>query len=369
MKKMTIQDKFGVIEDPRHQSYVKYDLSDILVLVMCAVLCGLDQLGDIVTYAQNKAPFFEQYFGIHQIPSKPTFSRVLSLLDPEKTGEVILKIMRENFDTLGPVLAVDGKAIRSTTEKGNPHSALQLLSAYLTESGVTLGQKAIHDKTNEIPVFQELLNTLNVQGKIITADAMHCQKETCAKIIEKGGHYIFGLKENQKTLYKDVKLFIESKINQGEIETHSSTNYGHGRYEKRDCYKVTTLDWLTSHSDWAGLRTVFAVKRTVKTKHKETEEISFYISSCDETPENLSKIVREHWKIESLHWMLDVVFSEDTCQLQSDNGNEVLNLFRKLALLTHRSYLNAHSKKISVKQNLLQCLVNDKELLNLLQSL
>lgn len=195
---MTIQDKFAVIEDPRHQSYVKHSLSDVLIIVMCAVLCGLDQLCDMVTYAESKSDFFNRHFGISQIPSKPTFSRVLSMIEAEKIGEVIFAIMQDNFVSDGEILAVDGKAIRSTSEKNEPHSALQLLTVYLTESGVTIGQKAIHDKTNEIPVFQELLEVLDVSGKTLTADAMHCQKETCSKILEAKGDYVFGLKENQK---------------------------------------------------------------------------------------------------------------------------------------------------------------------------
>ncbi|GFH43484.1 ISAs1 family transposase [Lactococcus hodotermopsidis] len=359
---MTIKEKFTVIEDLRDQSYVAYPLCDVLIIVMCGVLCGLDQLCDIVTYAENKAVFLKKTFNIEKIPSKATFSRILNMVDSEKIGEVIFEIMRENFEAIGDIIAVDGKAIRSTSQKGKPHSALQILSAYLTESGITLGQRSIHEKTNEIPVFQEMLEMLDVKGKTITADALHCQKKTCEKIIQKGGDYVFGLKENQGNLYDDVKLFIESENCQEDIETFSTLEKSHGRFEKRECYLVKDITWLVEGEKWAGITCVFAVKRTIETKHKTTQETCFYISSLETSPENLLTIVREHWKIESLHWMLDVVFSEDACQLKSDNAQKVLDVFRKLGILAHRTYLKKKNKKKSVKQNLLQCLLNERVL-------
>ena len=159
-----------------------------------------------MVYIRNKSEFFSKNFGIQDIPSKPTVSRILRMIDGQQVAEIIIQIMREQIGESGDVIAVDGKAIRSTAKEGKVHSALQIITAYLTESGVVLGQEKIHEKTNEIPTFQEMLSYLNISGKIVTADAMHCQKETCQKIIVRGGDYLFGLKENQKTLHDDVKL-------------------------------------------------------------------------------------------------------------------------------------------------------------------
>ena len=176
-----IHEKFSVIKDLRHPSYVEHKLSNVLIIVMLAVLCGLDKPGDLVLFAENRTELLKNHFGIDDIPSKSTFRRVLDMIDGEKVGQLIVEIMCENFDALGNVIAVDGKAICSTSEAGKPHSALQILTAYLTESGVVLGQKSIHEKTNEIPVFQEMLDFLDVEGKTITADAMHCQKKPARK--------------------------------------------------------------------------------------------------------------------------------------------------------------------------------------------
>ncbi len=144
-----IKEKFLLIQDTRHQSYVEHKLSDILVITMCAVLCGIDSLGGIISYAENKKEFLLNKFGIKKIPSKATLSRILNMVDAGKIAEIITGIMKESMEDTGNVVAVDGKAIRSTAEKGKPHSALQILTAYCTESSVVPGQEAIHKKTNE----------------------------------------------------------------------------------------------------------------------------------------------------------------------------------------------------------------------------
>jgi predicted transposase YbfD/YdcC len=362
--------KFEVIEDHRHQGYIEHKLCDVLTIVMCAVLCGFDQLADIVMYAENKAGVFLSAFGIDRIPSKPTFSRILNAIDGEKVGAVILEIMRESYECIGNIIAVDGKAIRSAGEKGRVHSALQILTAFLTEGGITLGQKTIHEKTNEIPVFQDMLEILDVAGKTITADAMHCQKETCKKIIGRGGNYVFGLKENQKTLYEDIKLFIDNPPSGDNIEIFNApAEKGHGRIEKRRCFKVPDISWIECRDEWAGLETVFAVERIIENKHKTTRETNYYITSLDTSPAQLLKITREHWKIESLHWMLDVVFSEDECRLQSEESNKTLNSFRKLAILVHRTYVKKNHLKISAKQSMIKAVLNEEYFLALIGNL
>lgn len=142
-----IRARMSAIEDPRHQSYVKYPLADIVIIIMCSVLCGLDTLGDLVIYAKSKSAFFVKELGIEQIPSKATFGRVLSVVDGKEIGDAIVDLLRTRFGSAGNVVAVDGKAICSTSKPGNPHSALQILSAYVTDSGVVLAQEAIHEPT------------------------------------------------------------------------------------------------------------------------------------------------------------------------------------------------------------------------------
>ena len=361
-----MQEYFAVIEDLRYQGFVKHKLSDILTIVVCAVLCGMDRLCDIMAYAENKKEFFQTYFGIEKIPSKPTISRTLAVVDGQKVAECIMAMMQDAVGLKGNLIAVDGKAIRSTSQNGKPHSALQIITAYLTENGVVLGQEKIHEKTNEIPVFQEMMSYLNIKGKTVTADAMHCQRNTCSMILDKGGDYLFGLKENQKTLHDDVELYFKDCPDSNKVDQCTTIEKNGGRVEKRICKKISDVRWLQERHDWPGLRTFFSVERIVTKGSKTTSEISYYITSADANAKQLLAFSREHWGIESMHWSLDVVFSEDRSRFISDNAHLCLNAFRKYALAVHKKYLATHPKKCSVKRHLTDCLLNDRLLLDLI---
>ena len=365
-----IRERLSMVPDYRHPSYIGHKLCDILIIVMMAVMCGLDQLNDIVVFARERKDFFAKHFDISKIPSEPTFSRVLNMIQAEAVTEVMIAIMKEQAQELGNIIAFDGKAIRSTSEKGKPHSALQILTAYMVDNGLVLAQEAIHEKTKEIPVLRNMLDYVDVRGRIVTADAMHCQRDTCEKIVDSkhGGDYLLGLKENQKTLRDDVELFLNDTINQEGIETYQEIEKNGGRIERRICQKTSDVAWLSDHA-WPGLKTVFSVRRIFTSKTGTTDETGYYLTSIETTAAELLHISRAHWKIESMHWMLDEDFSEDECRLLSDNGQKTLNAFRKLALLIHRNYMALQPKKRSIKSNLLRCLVSEHALLELLRSL
>ena len=366
-----IREKLSQIEDTRHASYVEHKLVDVLIMVMGAVASGVTELADMMVYFANKTDFYREHFGIEKYPSKPTLSRILNMVSGDEVGQIIAQIMCENAENIGEIIAVDGKAIRSTGKKDKAHSFLQIITAYATESGVTLSQSAIshEDKTNEIPVFQSMLDCLNVEGKTITADAMHCQKDTCAKIMKKGGNYIFGLKSNQGNLSDDVKLFFDDPINDADMMTFQTLEKNGGRIEKRLCRATSNVCWLPDLPLWSGLQTIFSVTRTITARGKTTEETGYYIASVSCDPENLLAASRSHWKIESMHWMLDVIWNEDTSGILSENGNKTINSFRKLALLAHKRYISSLVKKPSVKGNVLSALLNDSVFLRVVKCL
>ena len=346
---------------------VKYPLSDILIIVMCAVLCGLDTLGDLVIYAKSKAEFLSKEFGIEAIPSKATFARVLSCVSGKEIGDAVLDILRMRFGTAGEVIAVDGKAICSTAKAGNPHSALQILSAYVTENGVVLAQESIHEKTNEIPVLQEMLTYLDVEGKLVTADAMHCQRETCRRVIQRKGDYLFGLKENQLSLLEDVRLFFDT-ADEKDIDRFQTAEKNAGRIEKRTCRKIKDISWLKEHK-WPGLQSVFSITRVVETRGRHSQETSYYISSRSACPKQLMEFAREHWKIESMHWVLDVTFSEDDCRFLTENAHRSMNALRKFALAVHKNFLDAHHKSSSIKAHMLSAILDEVIFLSILRFL
>lgn len=206
----------------------------------------LDTLGDLVIYANGKKDFLAKALGIEAIPSKATFARVLSCVNGKELGDAVLDVLRMRFGTAGEVIAVDGKAIWSTAKAGSPHSALQILGAHVTENGMVPAQESIHEKTNEIPVFQGMLTYLDIEGKIVTADAMHCQREPCRRVIQRKGDYLLGLKENQPALLEDVRLFFDH-ADEKDIDRFQTVEKNAGCIEKRTCRKIKDIYWLKEH--------------------------------------------------------------------------------------------------------------------------
>jgi predicted transposase YbfD/YdcC len=198
---------------------------------------------------------------------------------------------------------------------------------------------------------------------------MHCQKDTCEKIVNKGGNYAFGVKGNQSGLFEDIKLFLTDPVNLEDTKTFETIEKNGGRIEKRICVSSDHVEWLPDLPLWSGLRTIFSITRITTTKEKTTEETGFYISSLPNEPENLLSVVRSHWKIESMHWSLDVIWHEDGCGILSDNGHKTLNAFRKLALFGHKNYVARLTKKCSVKSNVLSALLDDEVAFGVMLSL
>ena len=358
------------IRDDRCACDVKIPLSDILILTMCALLSGQDSVEDIALYAETNEDWLRDRFCIERIPSETTLRRVLKLVSPVELGQATLSLMRESIGGSGDILAIDGKAIRSTEKMAHLKRGLRILSAYDTQTSMTLGQLEVGEKTNEIPVMLELLPLLEIQGRIITADALHCQKKTCEAIVKGGGDYVLQVKKNQPELYEVISSYMGEEIESqsGVLEKAESEGTSHGRHEERCCY-ITRVDWADGLREWAGLNLFIAVDRRVTKKGVESFERAYYISSLLGTAEHILQIVREHWKIESMHWMLDVSFHEDACRVQDAVLQMNLNLLRKMALTLHKNYLEMLEKagaklkeRRSVKQSMKRCCMNHRVL-------
>lgn len=354
---------FSVIEDTRCQCDVKHKLSDVLILLMCAVLCGIDTLSEIVEYGEQKRTMLATKFGIDKIPSEATLCRILNMVDANILSVCIVNIMKEFIGVTGDIIAIDGKAICSTETMKCYERGLRIVTAYITQSGVCIGQLAVDTKTNEIPCVRELLELIDIQDKIVTADAQHCQKDTVAKIIEKRGNYCICVKGNQQNFYEDIKLYCNDMISgRFPCETARTSEKNRDRHEVRECFVMKDISWLSQKENWAGLASVFAIRRTTLKNNIKSEETSYYISSLQVIPERYLEIVREHWKIESLHWQLDVVFGEDACRILSENGQKSMNVIRKVALAVHKKYKEQTQHKKSLKKQMFSCLLNDDEL-------
>lgn len=361
---------FGIIDDPRCEVNVIHSLVDILKLVMVAVLCGMDELNKIIDYGNNKKEFLEKEFGITSIPSKSTLTRVIALIKPKMLSLSVVCILKNLIKNKETQIMLDGKAIKSTDAIKTIETMMNIVTAY-TNTGISLGQIVVDSKSNEIPAVRELIELLDIEGTIITADAMHCQKETAEAIIKNKADYVLQLKANQKSFYEDVYAMFDDKYmditnKADEYEIFETIEKSHGRIEKRTCYVLNNIEFFTDYlADWKGLKKIFATKREVEKDNKITSETSCYLSSKNASAEELLSYTRNHWQIESMHHILDVTFNEDRCKLLTQKAQENINIFRKMGVSVHKNYLN--DKKQTVKSNMFNCLLNDNYLLEILQ--
>lgn len=360
----------GIIEDPRCEVNVIHPLVDILKLVMVAVLCGMDELDKIIDYGENKKEFLREEFNIQLIPSKATLTRVMALVSPKWLSLSIVCILNTLIKNKPEQIMLDGKVIKSTDAIRTIKTMMNIVTAY-TDTGISLGQITVDSKSNEIPAVRDLVEMLNIEGMVVTADAMHCQKETAEIIMKNKGDYVLQLKANQGNFYKDVYAMFDDKYmdkidTDCEYETYSTIEKSHGRIEKRTCYVLNELEFFTDYiAEWKGLKKIFAIKREVEKNGKKTTEISCYLSSKNATAEKLMSYTRKHWKIESMHHILDVTYDEDNCRLLTQRAQENLNIFRKMGVSIHKN--NMKNKKQTIKSSMFNCLLNDAHLIELLQ--
>ncbi len=361
---------FGIIEDPRCEVNVIHPLIDILKLVMVAILCGMDELDKIIDYGENKKDFLREEFNIKLIPSKATLTRVMAMVNPKWLSLSIVCILNTLIKNKPEQIMLDGKAIKSTDAIRTIKTMMNIVTAY-TDTGISLGQITVDSKSNEIPAVRDLVEMLNIEGMVVTADAMHCQKETAEIIVKNKGDYVLQLKANQGNFYKDVYAMFDDKYmdevdTDCEYETYSTIEKSHGRIEKRTCYVLNELEFFTDYiSEWKGLKKIFAIKREVEKNGEKTTEISCYLSSKNTTAEKLMSYTRKHWEIESMHHVLDVTYDEDNCRLLTQRAQENLNIFRKMGVSIHKN--NLKNKKQTIKSSMFNCLLNDGYLIELLQ--
>jgi predicted transposase YbfD/YdcC len=370
MTREYFKERYEGIADARYQGFVEHKLTDILIISTCAVLCGLDEPEGIALFGKERIEFFRERFGIDKAPSQSTISRIFNMVDGDQIVGTVIDIMKETLKHDGRTIALDGKTICSTAGGHGTRDKLHILTAYEVENGITLGQLCIPEKTNEIPTARDLLEIIDIKGKIITADAMHCQHETCAAVIGHGGDYVFGLKENQPTLHDDVELYIQDCINDPliSVETAQTVEKNGSRCEIRTCYVAPTLAWLACLPLWPGLCKVFAILRQTTEKGITTKEWSYYITSLNVSAKELLTIVRQHWGIESMHWILDVVFGEDECRVFSTNGQKTLNILRKYAVALWKQYIASLPQKTkpTLRKTMLKALLSPNLLVDAL---
>lgn len=316
------------IEDPRRQwGNLRHRLEDILVIAFCAIICGAQTYDDLELFGKARKTWLSWFLEIpNSIPSADTFERIFELIDPQ----IIAKKLRKVFacdEILGKVVAFDGKTMRGS--KSSDHRAFHVLSAFLTDDQIVLGEEIVDEKSNEITAIPQLLDEINVKGATVTIDAMGTQTKIAKKIVEKGACYVLALKGNHSDLHDDVRFYFE---NEPAFLNKTTRDHKHGREEVREYFLETKIDWLYNREKWDSLAAIGAVRSTVTKNGNTCSETRYFLTSLTDI-EQFSRAVREHWGIENrLHWHLDVTFGEDASRFRNQNSAAVWNVLRKTAL-------------------------------------
>ncbi len=343
----------SMITEPRRQwGNVRHKLEDILIIGLCSVICQGEDYEDMELFGNERIEWFQTFLELpNGIPDKDTFRRVLERVDPQELSNWLNQWIESERKPGGRLISVDGKTIRRS---GNAdHPAYHIVSAWVGEQGLTLGQLQVGEKTNEITEVPKLLDLLDIKGDIVTADAMSCQKDIVKKIISKDADYILSLKGNQPTMEKEVKAYFDD-LSQNPEENRKATIWtspmekNHGRIEKRTV-TVVPADWFEDKNRWEGLACFIRVSRMAITQGKTMVFERFYISSLRKTSEEFCAFIRGHWSIENqLHWCLDVIFGEDASCSRKRNSPLNLNVLRKTALSLLKRWDGG--KQISLKK-------------------
>lgn len=334
--RISIKDFFSEVTEPR-ESNKRHTLIDIVTIALCAVICGADAWEDIEEFGTTKKDWFEQFLELpHGIPGHDTFARVFASMDPREFQQAFLKWAEAVQEvTAKQIVAIDGKTLRRSHVKGK--SPLHLVSAWACQNKMILGQVKTGEKSNEITAIPELLKVLELEGCIVTIDAMGCQKEIVKTIIDKGADYVLGLKGNQGTLHDDVKLYFEdcraSGFKDSEYDYHETIDGDHGRIETRRYWTTSDIDWLTDTAQWQNLASLVMVERERAVNGDTSKETSYYVTSLKSDAARIARAVRGHWGIEnSLHWVLDIAFREDESRIRKDNAPANFAVIRHMAL-------------------------------------
>ena len=334
---------FGGLADPRVRRRRVHNLCDMIAIALCAVICGGESWEDVAEYGRQKETWLKSFLHLpNGIPSHDTFNRVFRLLRADHFQKCFARWMQSLVGaTKGRVVAIDGKTLRHSFDRAAGRSALHMISAWAVENGVSkLGQRPwmarATKKKKDHGGPPNLLKLLELEGAIVTYDAMGCQKEIAQAIRDQGADYVLAVKENQPRLYEDVLATFENAFEGTRGDTYqqrATTEKGHGREERREYVVVRDLSKIRDRDAWPDLRLVAMVHSERTLDGKTTEESRYYISSCSGSVSQLAGAIRGHWGIEnSLHWSLDVTFGEDAHCLRKDHGPENMALLRRAAL-------------------------------------
>jgi predicted transposase YbfD/YdcC len=352
------------VDDPRRQwGFIRHKLLDMLVIGLCSIIVRGEYFDEMEELGKAWEQWFRKFLELpNGIPDEDTFRRVFERVEPAQLLKCLQQWLAQMNQAGGREINIDGKTIRGSARSGE-QKGIHMVSAWVNENNLTLGQLATEAHSNEITAIPLLLDTIDIKGDTVTIDAMGCQTEIAAKIRSKQADYVLAVKENQPVLHEEIKeyfTFLDEKECVKELPEdiwESDLEKDHGRIEKRRIRTACDIGFLTGKKQWKDIKTIIEYRCERTVGEETTTTYKYYISSKDTSADEFGRIIRNHWSIENnLHWALDVSFGEDGCRAHKDNSPKNLTVLRKIALGRLRA-IDA-GKRVSIKRKMFRASLN-----------
>lgn len=351
----SLLESLSVVDDPRDARGKRYLLREVLAIVVIGCMCGCDNAEALEDWGRKERDWLGGFLPLeHGTPSQDVFLRVLAAVDTEQFRHSFLTWIQAVFEPLGlnGQIAIDGQTHRGSSNRASQKGPVHMVSAFACEAGLTLGQVATAEKSNELKALPILLDLLDLEGALVSIDAAGTQRDIVKLIRKKKGDYLLAIKANQQTLHEQTKAVFDAadigpsenvdEADPPQIQTQRGVDGGHGRIETRTASVIHDFeDWVPATDDWWHVETLIRIEATREDdiSNKQTHEVRYYFSSRKLTAKQANQAVREHWKVENqLHWVLDVSFGQDQCQIRTDNAAENFATVRQFALNLLRNY-------------------------------
>lgn len=367
---MKIIEYFEDVETTKEHNGYYYNVGEAVAIVIMGLLCGLKNVSQIHQWATNEkvSEFLKEEFGIVKVPCYFWMLILLGMVKPDSMNRCFMEWVSSMLpkDRSGITISLDGKTIRSTVREGSRKSPLHIVSAQIAELGITLAQKTVDDKSNEIPAVQELLKEMDIAGCMVVADALNCQKGTAKAVLEAKADYMLDVKDNQKTLKTEIREYVEDDALRRQMDVAESCEKSRDRTERRTAYCTHETKWMESGKEWEAINCIGAVHTQVENKRGKTDEWHYYISSRKMSAEEMLHHARAEWSVETMHWLLDVHFDEDHCRVLKRNIQQNLNMLRKTALNLTKRYKERTGSKLPMSKIMFNCLLEQNNILAVL---
>lgn len=345
----------SLVDDPREDRGKRYLLKEVLLITIIGCMCGCDHAEALEDWAVKEREWLQGCLPLnHGTPSQDVFLRVLAAIDIDAFRQSFLSWLKAAFEPLGlgEHIAIDGQTHRGSGDRASGDSPIHMVNAFACEAGIVVGQVATADKSNEIKAIPVLLELLDLEGALVSIDAMGTQKKIVKLIRKNQADYLLAIKKNQETLYEETVTAFEAaddgptrNVDQAdppEMDTHEQNDLGHGRFETRETSVIADFEeWVPSSSEWWHVKTLIRVqaRREDVISGESSTEVRYYFSSRELTAKQASRAVRAHWSVENqLHWVLDVSFGQDQSQVRTRNAAENLATVRHFALNLIKGY-------------------------------